>query len=478
MAGLLIDDPISLTNALASKNILPGDTLWLRAGTYTIGDGKGQYIVSLQGTEANPITIRNYPHEHVRINGGFWGQFGTNVIFRGLEIAPTPTGRYFSGRGGLNVDYPAPIRLYGGAYKVINCVLHDGLQGLEVFGSGPTTLYGNMVYNNGWYYSENPVEQTGYGIYTHNDPALRIDIKHNIFAQGYGVWGIHCNATSNKVKNYHIVQNVVRHGVVFSSASVIDECYLDENHLTPGGFRAGASGYGHDVNVYISATNNRIYCEGIAGNMGNGRMETLVFTGNKLVGEAFLVENSETAEGVDPTVGPWDTNSYYTTNVTDATIRLTPFYQDGAVAPRKNLADWRTFTGYDLNSTLAEGMPAANEIFYYPNEYKDADDDREGIIVVWNWTQADSVSLDLSSFNLTIDENYKLMQSQDPYGDVIPFTYTGANVTVDMRVASRSVATATAGLIQPTNKSSDFAGNFTHSINAFPIFGAFVLEKA
>jgi hypothetical protein len=58
-------DPWDIITALAHPvSVQPGDTIWLRGGTYT-----GVYKSVLTGTAANPIVVRNYANERVTIDG-------------------------------------------------------------------------------------------------------------------------------------------------------------------------------------------------------------------------------------------------------------------------------------------------------------------------------------------------------------------------------------------------------------------------
>ncbi len=58
--------PWDLATALSgSKGIRPGDTIWLRGGTYA-----GTYRSRLTGTAQDPVLVRQYPGERAVIDGG------------------------------------------------------------------------------------------------------------------------------------------------------------------------------------------------------------------------------------------------------------------------------------------------------------------------------------------------------------------------------------------------------------------------
>ena len=57
--------PWSLARALSHPGtVKPGDTIWLRGGTYT-----GNFTSYLKGTAKAPIVVRQYPGERVTLDG-------------------------------------------------------------------------------------------------------------------------------------------------------------------------------------------------------------------------------------------------------------------------------------------------------------------------------------------------------------------------------------------------------------------------
>src|SRR5437660_8680535 len=63
--------PWDLATALAQPSaVQPGDTIWLRAGTY-----RGAFTSRLTGTASAPIIVRQYPGERATIDG--------NLVLRG-----------------------------------------------------------------------------------------------------------------------------------------------------------------------------------------------------------------------------------------------------------------------------------------------------------------------------------------------------------------------------------------------------------
>src|SRR5512132_2896252 len=83
-----IKRPWSLAEALSNpSNVKPGDTIWLRGGTY-----RGIFNSYLNGTAAAPIIVRQYPGERATVDGGtantaalvtVWGSY---TWFWGFEL--------------------------------------------------------------------------------------------------------------------------------------------------------------------------------------------------------------------------------------------------------------------------------------------------------------------------------------------------------------------------------------------------------
>lgn len=71
--------------AEGSKKVQPGDTVWLRAGDYGDDGRRSSVECALAGTEAAPVTIRNYNNERATLHGGL-GVLGAHAWYWGLEV--------------------------------------------------------------------------------------------------------------------------------------------------------------------------------------------------------------------------------------------------------------------------------------------------------------------------------------------------------------------------------------------------------
>src|ERR1700694_4013808 len=70
-----IGNPWDLDTALGSPSgsqpasVQPGDTIWLRGGTYIPATGNG-FISHVKGTPSSPIVVRNYNRERATLQAG------------------------------------------------------------------------------------------------------------------------------------------------------------------------------------------------------------------------------------------------------------------------------------------------------------------------------------------------------------------------------------------------------------------------
>lgn len=172
MAGLEITDPVQLHVALASPEIIPGDTLYLRGGNYTIGD----LTVALQGTSEAHITIRPYESEPatiVPITGQrcFYIE-GAHLDFLGLTLDAS------------NCEIEA-VKITDGADNVVLDSLdisNAGRHGVLVTHSTNITIQDCTIYDNG-------ADDLDHQIYV-SQQAFDVSILRNIIYGGFG-YGVH-----------------------------------------------------------------------------------------------------------------------------------------------------------------------------------------------------------------------------------------------------------------------------------------------
>ena len=90
--------PWDLATALNSKAILPGDTLWLRGGTYN-----GVFLSNLNGSQQDPIQVRQYPGEHATLDNGTTAPaqpnleiYGSYTWYRDFEVTNSYATRVYA----------------------------------------------------------------------------------------------------------------------------------------------------------------------------------------------------------------------------------------------------------------------------------------------------------------------------------------------------------------------------------------------
>ncbi len=194
--------PWSLAKALSHPGgVKPGDTIWLRGGTYT-----GNFTSHLKGTARAPIVVRQYPGERATLDGNvnpavrgdgkpvLAVQDGAFTWFWGFEVMNSNPER----SNPVSGSHPIDARGYGifitaAGTKIINVVVHDTGQGISC---GPAAkdveLYGNIIYFNGW---TAPDRGHGHGIYVQNYEGGSKLIKHNVLFNGFS-YNLHAYGSS------------------------------------------------------------------------------------------------------------------------------------------------------------------------------------------------------------------------------------------------------------------------------------------
>jgi len=216
--------PWDLESTLAGRHpIVPGDTIWILAGTYRHPNrklGSAGYAVQLQGQEKKPVQVRAEPGARVTIDGGLSVQPPSDWLWiSDLEIlvaenltmprridepgsSPASYGRPW---GGLNIHS-------GSGCKYIHLVIHDNAQGMSFWsGAIDSEVYGCIIYDNGW---KAPDRGHGHAIYTQNEKGLKT-IADCIMTGGYG-FTLHAYGSPRAfVDHYLAVGNIVYRGGPF-----------------------------------------------------------------------------------------------------------------------------------------------------------------------------------------------------------------------------------------------------------------------
>lgn len=452
MPGLTVSNPVSLSNVLTSHWVLPGDEIVLLPGTYTATEkgvsganepGKGVFRVKLHGTADKKITIRPQVKGTVRINGGLEivGGEASYIIVKDLEIAPTPTDRTMLR---ADVDFPSCIYCTAPGCEIIGNYLHDGMEGLSVFGTGGCVIRDNVVINIGWVDLDGG---HGTGIYTHNNPGGEVLLQNNVFnalgEHAVNMW----SASINLVQDYLCEENVVYIGHLYCGCqnAISRNNIIRGNHIYRGALRLGIS---NPLNGTVLAEQNRAYYRYPANRLW-WQLEATVQNNIFVTYESYIMSYYPSETQSENVLGG---NTYYYGSKNPAHVAV--FNEtNGSVI---SWQDWNAL-GYDVDSQTLSGYPTANEVFVYPNA------DEGAFVVIWNWENLASVDVDLTPASLAENSVYVWRNAQDPYTDIGVFTYTGEAIALDMRADSHTVAPCV---------------GYTPFSKTFPLFGCFVVEKS
>lgn len=411
-----ISDPFhGLTAALSNPLLNAGQTIYLRAGTYS-----GDVVLGVSGTPSSPIVIRAYPNERVIINGSL-SINSPYTHWYGIEFTRlTNSGRQSAQNGSVPGDIPTAegINIHAAGTKIINCIIHDFVgDGIGLWSDSPgSELYGNLIYYNGW---DAPDRGHGHGIYTQNRLAPHT-IKDNILFDGFQT-----------------------HIKVYTEEGFIDN-YLIEGNTA---FRAveldqlNGAGNGYD-NIFVGSINPAIVAHNITvkANM-----------------------TYHTKSEISNYMG-------YTGGIADDVIQDNRFIGPIALAMRNitnTLMNGNTIIGStqvfdhaDYPDNIYGNYPSiGNVAIVRPNTYQLG----RANITIYNEAQANSVSVNVSSV-LANGAAYRLRNVQDYFTDWQTGNVAGdGTISVNMQVLNRTVATPV---------------NWTAPSSTFPLFGAFVLEAA
>jgi hypothetical protein len=284
-----INSPWDITSAFAGKHkIAPGDTLWLKGGTYKYPPSLGSqgFKLTLAGTDKNPLHVRAVSGERVTLDGGLQVvESATHLWVQDLEILvsePKPSKPLPPDPSYKNVNRPwgGLTASSGMGCKFINLVLHDNSQGASWWaGCKDSELYGCIMYDNGW-----PGTDRGHGhaIYTQNGEGTKT-VADCIMTGGFG-FSLHAYGSSRAfVDNYLVAGNI---------------CYDAGTFLIGGGRPSHGiqvySNYLYHVSMqigYSAPTNDDCV---VRGNLiANGGLQVKKF-GRATLQDNFILKSTET----------------------------------------------------------------------------------------------------------------------------------------------------------------------------------------
>ncbi|HWC75755.1 MAG TPA: Ig-like domain-containing protein, partial [Gemmatimonadales bacterium] len=452
--------PWSLQTALDGGNgrVQPGDTIWLRGGTYS-----GTFSSGLNGTAASWIVVRQYPGERATLDGGTTAGDvltvnGSYTMYWGFEIMVSGTQRFGAAGTGTGLRGDGVYVNSAHDLKLINLIVHDVGHGTYLENTAHNIeIYGWIIYNGG--YQDN-IRSDGHGIYIKGDGIGWKVARDNVIFNQFG-FGIHGYAETNT----QLKQLVFDGNAVFNSGTpssyenpnmqlggltIADNDTVTNNmtYYSPGVTSSGNGGVriGYNSTANGTAVFRNNYIVGGTLTLDLGYWSNLTVQGNTIAGPSVLLVQHD---GASPSTQHWSGDMHYRDPTSAAWMIGNSSF---------NFANWQSRAGASTDQASGT-LPAAPKVFVRPNRYEAG----RGTIVIYNWTLQSSVSVDLSGV-VTPGNRYEVRNVQDIFGTpVVSGTYNGGMIAVPMN-----------GVTPP----QPIGGAFGSLIKTGPNFDVFIVTSA
>lgn len=396
---------------------------------------------------------------------------GAHTWFMDLEIMSSDPIRQtlISGSNPPDIHRPSGIDMNGNGTRLINLLVHDTRDGIGVdVLAQDVEVNGVITYSNGWW---GPDRGHGHGMYLRNGSGTVhkyndiISFDNHATGQkvfGYsGVYGddVHYDGFvgfNNEEGNFllgvtaHPMKNiVVRNSYIYSP----------KNASGKRGGNGMRIGYGNLQNFDVILENN--YIAGRTNSLDVDPFQSAQITGNTIWSSGNGVGSSmfKMSEAIGKTAAAYiiNNNTYFDNDNGATTYNFA--YTSPSTAGKGNFnytLDWKRLTPFDTNSSYTlgtpGGVPNVDKYFVKPNAYEIG----RANIVVYNWSQANSVSVNVSSSGLVVGDSYEVRDAQNYLGTPIATgVYTGGNITIPM--TSTAVYPAVGNLFfAPVHTSKEF----------------------
>jgi hypothetical protein len=422
--------PWSLQTAITNSSIHPGDTIWLRNGIYfpaaTFFDG----TLNIQGWEPlingasnNLITFRSFSNEWAAIDRQWYVAPANYIRFRDLEFYDSLKGHNLT-----NSAYPdGPWGLFrvGGATGIewVNCVIHDVDNAL----GGPTGSVRGCIF---WYVGWNSLEHVCYPAPAtfsgnisgwHMQNVINGNYDMNCVSNIMFGAGQPGGETSDDIMMFDLGTNVT---------IAWNYCY---NRLTNTVSCVGLGLQGTACNLIV--TSNIIVAPVPVMCAAN------VYSNVSFLGNTAYARSSNYAgtvlyrdQGVS---GKWtiDYNHYFSTPPNSV-------WFNAVKNSYATLFAWQAGTGFDSNSTAANGTVPHDAVYVIPNQ----DQPKRCHIAIYNWSLMNNVTVNLTNI-LNPGDSYNLYSAQNLNGGVIQTGIFGTN-TINYSVGMVPIQT---GIFNGTN---------------------------
>ncbi|HUJ10091.1 MAG TPA: immunoglobulin domain-containing protein [Verrucomicrobiae bacterium] len=438
-----IGNPWDLLTAFGQpSSVQPGDTIWFRGGIYVPANPSWPSLECyLQGTANAPIIVRAYPGERVifQENPNYNNSYDQNVLYQasggyvwfwGIEVRSTNSTHATNVTGSdpthSQLPIPGGVQISAPGVRLINMIIHDTRGSSMYAGAVNAEAYGCLIYNNGW---TAPDRGHGHGLYIQNLNGV-MHLSDNIIFNQFGL-GIHGYTQDSSLKHFLVERNVVfnnsrigeypdgpKEQILFGGGPPIQDLKLFNNYLY---LPLGISGtlmrldYAAISNDDVTVANNYLAGDtadaGVPYAVSAQQYQSVVFTNNTVYSSngGMLQLNSKSGDNVNHNAYYGDSNANFNNN-----------------GGQYNFAGWKSATGFDANSTYSVNTAPADQVFVLPNAYES----KRANIVVYNWSNANNVSVDVSSV-LSPGDTYEVHNAQDYFAaPVLSGTYNGSPLSL------------------------------------------------
>jgi parallel beta-helix repeat protein len=337
---------------------------------------------------------------------------------------------------------------------IINNIIHDAHNGIFIgSASSNSTVYGNIVYNNGIIASDG--EPAGISIYAENASGYS-KVYRNLFLLGFngnGQFGGDSGAYVGGDHQYNVFSNagaaVPSTEINYLGRAEFEPLSVTNNHFFAPHATAGGAvallGFGEAISA-LTLNNNYFVGGNPACTFSN--IDTITGSGNNF----FLngTDFGDTELFYNPTLlptGTFDNNTYHDSSGKDFWGRQGVGYE--------NFAAWKAFSGFDAASTqTAIDMPDTPVVI--PNEYETG----RAHIVIYATSNPGSINVNLSTTGLVNGQRYTIVNAFDYFDTAVTSgTYNSASPTISISLsgAITNVATPTGRVFTAATTVPDFA---------------------
>jgi hypothetical protein len=439
--------PYSLAKALSGSVGAPGDTFWLRGGTYNLG----HVDTRIQGAAGKPITFRQMPGENARVDGSitFFESQGYVTLW-GFEIYSSNPNRISqnSGQGmtPTDLDLKSGLFIFVPNLKLINLVIHDHVRhGIYMSEQAiNSVVHGCIVYNNGW---EGPDMGDGHSFYIQSTGGT-LDLSDNMgfngAANNFQIYTDHSGAV---LSNIRMNGNIAFNAGISSTANSRQYRNFIVGVDLPAA-RADQITFADNMSYYIAGSRTLPQVQ-----IGRAAVNGSVVVTNNYLPVGLLFNNWQSITVRDNLVAPQNSDSIVSLKKDlVAPAGLWDYNNYGRPAAGNTFAInsqgndfslWKSGTGFDAHSSSASGPLTGTRVIVRPNQYEAG----RAHVVVYNWDKLPTVNADLSSV-LTVGTPFEIRNAQNYFAaPVLTGTFTGQPVSLPM--SGLTVAKPNAGWATP-----------------------------